>query len=146
MTAASAKPRPRKRAAVESGNGDAGALTGTLVDIKPEDGARRIFRGVKLPEVPVFTLESASDPDVVAEFTGIAALPGLPALRLVVDGISIETLPVFFREVLGEDQYEKFTAFADDPDNGITLDVLIELAKYLIEEYTGRPTKGSTAS
>jgi hypothetical protein len=141
MTAASAKPRPRKRVTPVDG-GDNGNVT----EIKPEEGARRIFRGVKLAEVPVFTLESASDPDVTIEFTGIAALPGLPALRLVVDGISMETLPVFFKEILGTEQYDKFTAFADDPANGITLDVLIELAKYLIEEYTGRPTKGSTAS
>jgi hypothetical protein len=141
MTSASAKPRPRKRVASADG-GDNGSVT----EIQPEEGARRIFRGVKLAEVPVFTLESASDPEATIEFTGIAALPGLPALRLVVDGISMETLPIFFKEILGAEQYDQFTAFADDPANGITLDVLIELAKYLIEEYTGRPTKGSTAS
>jgi hypothetical protein len=114
--------------------------------MKPEGATRRIFKGVQLPEIPMFTLESASDPDVTVDFTGIAALPGLPALQLVTDGISMHTLPVFFKEILGDEQYEQFTAFANDPTNGITLDVLIELATYLMEEYTNRPTQGSDGS
>jgi hypothetical protein len=141
--AASSKPRPRKKAAqIEPG----GIYHGEVVEMKPEGAARRIFKGVKLPDVPMFTLESASDPDVTVEFTGIAALPGLPALQLVTDGITMHTLPSFFQEILGDEQYEKFTTFANDPINGITLDVLIELATYLMEEYTNRPTEGSTGS
>lgn len=148
MPAATAKPRPRKKTALAiDGGGDPDRVySGDVVDIKPEGAPRRIFRGVKLPETPVFTLESAADPNDSAEFTGIAALPGLPALQLVVEGISMDTFPIFFKEVLGDDQYERFTEFANDPEHGITLDVLIELAKYLLEEYTGRPTQGSTGS
>lgn len=144
-----AKPRPRKRAASSaSGNGQVieGEIVGDVVDIKPDGAARRIFRGVRLPDRPIFTLESASDPDNIVEFTGVAALPGLPAMRLVTDGISIDTLPSFFGQILGAEQYEKFEEFANEPDNGITLDVLVELAKYLLEIYTGRPTLGSSGS
>jgi hypothetical protein len=140
MTAAAPKPRTRKKPAV--GAGDNAAIEGRVVEF----GARRIFRGVKLPDIPVFTLESASDPDVVVEFTGISSLPGLTALELVTDGISSETLPEFFKSILGEEQYKTFKEFADDPATGITIDVLIELATYLMNEYTGRPTKGSSGS
>jgi hypothetical protein len=138
MTAAAPKPRTRKKSVSDNGGDD--------VIEKPEGAPRRIFRGVKLPESPIFSLESASDPDLVIEFTGVSALPGLPALQLAVDGISINTLPIFFNEILGEEQFDRFKEFANDPENGITLDVLIELAKYLMEEYTGRPTKRSIRS
>jgi len=142
---ASAKPRPRKKiTAAQPEDGE--IYHGEVVEMKPEGAARRIFRGVKLPDVPIFTLESAADPEVTAEFTGVSALPGLPALQLVTDGIGVATLPVFFNEILGDEQYAKFTEFANDPEHGITLEVLIDLAKYLLEEYTGRPTLGSTGS
>ena len=116
------------------------------METKPEGAARRVFRGVKLPDTPIFALESASDPDDTVSFTGISALPGLPALRLVTDGISIDTVPAFFKQILGAEQYQTFVEFADDPDHGITLEVLVDLAKYLLEVYTGRPTLGSGGS
>jgi hypothetical protein len=148
MSAATApKPRVRKKSA-ESGvddNGD-GVDGAAVTEIKPEGAPRRIFRGVKLPEAPLFSLESASDPDSTIDFTGVSALPGLPALQLAVDGISIHTLPMFFSEILGEEQFEQFKEFANDPENGITLDILIDLAKFLMEVYTGRPTKRSIRS
>lgn len=136
MTAAAPKPRTRKKPATDE----------DVTSIRPDDAPRRLFRGIKLPEAPIFALESATDPEYVVEFTGISALPGLPALRLAVDGISIDTLPTFFNEILGDEQFETFKEFANDPDNGITLDVLLDLAKYLMEEYTGRPTKRSSRS
>lgn len=114
--------------------------------MKPDGAARRIFRGVQLPNRPVFTLESASDPNVVVEFTGISALPGLPAMRLATEGVSYDTLPTFFTQILGEEEYQRFEEFANNPSNGITLDVLVDLARYLLEIYTGRPTRGSSDS
>lgn len=139
--AASSKPRPRKKVAAQVEPG--GIYHGEVVEMKPEGAARRIFRGVKLPDAPIFALESASDPALTVEFTGISAMPGLPALRLATDGISMDTVPIFFKQILGAEQYEQFVAFADEPENGITLEVLVDLAKYLLELYTGRPTLGS---
>lgn len=114
-------------------------------DLSDPERARRVFRGVALPDVPSFSLESAADPEIVEEFTGIATLPGLTMLQLVTDGVSSGTLPAFFKTVLGEDQYERFADFADDPANGISMEVLIDLGTYLMAEYTGRPTKRSNA-
>lgn len=114
-------------------------------DLSDPERARRVFRGVALPDVPSFTLESAADPEIVEEFIGIATLPGLTMLQLVTDGVSSSTLPQFFKTVLGEEQYERFADFADDPANGISMEVLIDLGTYLMAEYTGRPTRRSSA-
>ena len=114
-------------------------------DLSDPERARRVFRGVSLPDVPSFTLESAANPEQVEEFVGIATLPGLTMLQLVTDGVSSSTLPEFFKMVLGEDQYERFADFADDPANGISMEILIDLGTYLMGEYTGRPTKRSSA-
>lgn len=151
MTASAAKPRPRKRATptatspVDSSSSGSGGDDLAAVP-ETDDASRRIFRGVKLPERPIFALESASDPNDVVEFTGIVALPGLPALRLVTDGIDMTTVPTFFKQILGEEGFKKFEEFANVPEHGITLDVLVDLSKYLMEMYTGRPTMRSAGS
>jgi hypothetical protein len=113
--------------------------------VTPPEAARRVFQGVALPETPSFDLTSASDGTTVT-FVGIPALPGITALELLVDGVSIDTLPLLFTTILGADEYDRFREFASDPANGITLDVLTKLAQYLVGAYTGRPTGESNDS
>jgi hypothetical protein len=138
--AKSATPRTRTRKPSSGENGD-----GTVTDISNGDRARRVFQGVQLDDRPEFQLVSAADPERVMDFIGVPALPGLPTLQLMTDGVSSDTLEGFFRQVLG-DQFVDFEEFCNDPENGINVDVLVALATYLLEEYTGRPTKRSAKS
>jgi len=44
------------------------------------------------------------------------------------------------------EQHEEWHAFASDPANGVTMDLLGEIAGYLVEEYVGRPLPQSEGS
>lgn len=105
---------------------------------------RKVFRGKALADVPDFVLESASDPDVYEHFIGQPSLPGIIALEMSADGMTAEAIPSFFSAVVQEKDHDRFNTFVRDPKNGIDLETLIEIATYLIEEYTARPTEPSS--
>jgi len=42
-----------------------------------------------------------------------------------------------------DDIWDDFKAFIDEPENGITVEILAEIAGYLSELYAGRPTAPS---
>lgn len=52
----------------------------------------------------------------------------------------VNALRVLFKEAIVEDQYEAWEEFTRDPENNVDLDLLSEIAGYLAEVYTNRPT------
>lgn len=103
---------------------------------------RKVFRGMALPDRPTIVLEGIGGNE--EEFIGQPALPGVIAMTLATDGMSAKTLPTFFEAVIQPEDHERFNKFCADPANGIDISVLVEMATYLIEEYTGRPTEPSS--
>ena len=103
---------------------------------------RKIFRGMALPEVPTIVLEGIDGNE--EEFVGQPSMPGIVAMTLATDGMSATTIPSFFEAVIRPEDHERFNKFCADPANGINIEVLVEMATYLIEEYTGRPTEPSS--
>jgi hypothetical protein len=103
---------------------------------------RKVFRGVALPERPTIVLEGINGNE--EEFLGQPSMPGVIALTLATDGMSANTIPSFFEAVIQPEDHDRFNKFCADPANGINIEVLVEIATYLIEEYTGRPTEPSS--
>lgn len=82
------------------------------------------------------------------EFTCRPSLPGRTLLRLVSTGSSedpseiAETIETFFEVCLVEESKERFNALLEDPDKVVPVDTLADIAAWLVEEYSGRPTEG----
>lgn len=105
---------------------------------------RKVFRGRAMADVPDFVLESVSDPDKFEHFIGQPSLPGIIALEMSAEGMSAAAIPAFFEAVVQPEDHQRFNAFVRDPKNGIDIETLVEIATYLIEEYTARPTEPSS--
>lgn len=60
-------------------------------------------------------------------------------------GVLITAMKDFFRAVIDPAQIDEFFALLDDPDIAIPVDTLAEIAGWLSEQYTSRPT-GSPSS
>lgn len=52
----------------------------------------------------------------------------------------------FFESALKRESYERFKALCESEDKIVKIETLGEIAEWLIEEYTDRPTKGSKPS
>ena len=52
----------------------------------------------------------------------------------------------FFKSALKAESYERFQSLCDSEDKIVKIEKLGEIAEWLIEEYTDRPTKGSNPS
>lgn len=52
----------------------------------------------------------------------------------------------FFQSALKKESYERFEAICNSEDKIVKVETLGEIAEWLIEEYTDRPTKGSKDS
>lgn len=126
----------------DAGTGSPGVLGGVQLELPMHPAQRKAFRGRVLPNRPTVVLESAADPRDFIEIECIPAMPGTMAVDLLSEGLDKDTLPLYFARVFGgEEHYKRFREFVDVPAHGITLDVMLELAKYLMEAYTGRPTE-----
>lgn len=51
-----------------------------------------------------------------------------------------------FRDVMSDSEYKRFLAYVNQDDLIIGMDTLGEIAAWLVEEYTSRPTTGSEPS
>lgn len=51
-----------------------------------------------------------------------------------------------FEDVMVPEEYARFKAYLDQPDLIIEMDTIAEIAAWLIEEYTSRPTQRSESS
>lgn len=108
------------------------------------------FKGYEPIEAPRFELESP-DGKRKLEVVCKGAIPGSKFLDFLSKTKEEDpsTLAVAMFEILQaavrEDQWDDFKAFIDEPENGISVELLAEVAGYLSELYAGRPTAPSGA-
>lgn len=85
-------------------------------------------------------------------FTAIPAIQGAFLLHFVnqaggSDGIhAAEALMEFYARVLTPESLERFNAMCSSPDKIVSMTTLSEIVGWLVEEYTKRPTQGSSSS
>lgn len=58
----------------------------------------------------------------------------------------IAAMPTFLDQVLLPESAARYAARVKDPENPIELEQTVEVAKYLVEQYTGRPTAPPSSS
>lgn len=61
-------------------------------------------------------------------------------------GRSAGALLGFFKDLLLEEDFKRFETYVEDPDTVIPIETLGEIAAWVVEEYTGRPTQEPTKS
>lgn len=52
----------------------------------------------------------------------------------------------FFQDAMEPEEYERFRAYLNSPEIIIDMETIGEIASWLVEEYTSRPTQGSEPS
>ena len=112
----------------------------------------KTFKGFTPSEAVTFTLESP-DGSRQATFRCRKNVPGSKFLEFMARAESTENfgaMAAATREIiatgLDEDDQAAFWEFADNPDNGINLDTLAEVAGFLAETFAGeRPTERQPA-
>lgn len=62
------------------------------------------------------------------------------------DGNALVKIKEFFDSAIMEDQHEAFWAHIHDRKSRIGLDMLMEIAEYIAEEFAARPTGGSSST
>jgi hypothetical protein len=108
------------------------------------------FKGYEPIEAPRFELESP-DGKRKLEVVCKGAIPGSMFLDFLAKTKEEDpsTLAVAMQSILQaairDDQWEAFKEFVDNPDNGVSIELLSEIAGYLSELYAGRPTAPSGA-
>ena len=81
------------------------------------------------------------------EFECRPAINGATLLKFVADadsnegGRSATALLDFFSRALKSEDAERFKALIDDPDTLIQIETIGEIAAWLVEQYTDRPTQ-----
>ena len=113
--------------------------------------ARKSFKGYSATEGVEFDMEPLNGGSKLT-VKGVPMIPGsvlLDFLSGVKDddpgGLARTVLSLIQAAVIPE-QWEDFRAFVDDPNNGVGLDTLSEIAGYLAEAYSGRPTSPQVPS
>lgn len=81
-------------------------------------------------------------------FEARPAIPGAVLLELVAHASdegaeSAGAIVGFFEKALVAESYERFNVLVNDPDVIISIETLVEILSWLIEEYTSRPTSAS---
>ena len=113
--------------------------------------ARKSFKGYVSPEVVEFDLEP---PNGGHTFTvrGVPMIPGSVLLDFLSDtkgddpGSLAAAINSILKAAVVPEQWDEFRAYTDNPENGISLEILSEMAGYLAESYSGRPTSPSAPS
>jgi len=109
------------------------------------------FRGYVPIEPPSFDLESP-DGERTLTVNCVGMLPGSRFLDFMsnIDDSSPKEMAKAVYDLLTSairpDTWDSFKAFIDNPDNGISMDLLGEMAGYLGELYGKRPTAPSPLS
>lgn len=84
-------------------------------------------------------------------FTARGSVQGATLLKFVKEadsgdgGRAASSLLGFFKIVLEPESYTRFEAVTEDPDKVITIEQLTEIAGWLMEVYTDRPTRGPSS-
>lgn len=85
-------------------------------------------------------------------FTCLPAVQGLVILRFVADadsddgGRAASAIYEFFKSAMPAEEYKRFEAQITSPDRIYDLEKLTEIAGWLTEQYTARPTRPSESS
>jgi hypothetical protein len=105
-----------------------------------------------------FGTRSAGDIEPVSfkiydeEFHCIPQIQGRVLLNMVANSGSDDpaeaanTINNFFSAVLKKESLDRFNALLEDEDKIVTVDTLGEIVGWLTEQYSNRPTEGSSAS
>lgn len=107
-------------------------------------GASNIFDSSDMEPV-VFRLDGET-------FQCKPALPGATLLKFIADadsgdgGRASDAIPRLFQHVMTETEYERFNTFVTRDDRIVSLETLTEVAAWLVEVYTERPTRGHSPS
>lgn len=80
-----------------------------------------------------FTAKSAIQGSVLLEF--VAAADGDSG------GAAATALYRFFEDIMNTDEYERFMKVLKDPEVIIDMEMIGEIASWLVEEYASRPTQ-----
>jgi len=116
--------------------------------------ARKTFKGYVPTEVQTIELESADGTKSI-EVKGRPAVAGSVILDFLakIDTDEPGTLAQAVNEMLhlsiAEESWGEFKSFIDDESNGITLDILSEIAGFFAESFSGKaglPSEPSMAS
>lgn len=57
-----------------------------------------------------------------------------------------KTVTDFFVHALKPESYERFNVLIEDPERIVTVETLADITAWLVEEYSGRPTKEPSGS
>ena len=116
--------------------------------------ARKTFKGYVPTEVQSIELQSADGTKTI-EVKGRASVAGSVILDFLskIDTDEPGTLAQAVNEMLqlsiAEDSWDEFKAFIDDESNGISLEILSEIAGFFAESFSGKaeaPSEPSMAS
>ena len=88
-------------------------------------------------EGDVFHARPKLSAGVILRFSAAMAGDGDENVSLAEMVVAIQN---FFRGALLADDYERFLAMLDDPDKGVSLDELMDIAGWLAGVYSARPT------
>jgi hypothetical protein len=86
------------------------------------------------------------------EFSCIPAVQGKLMLNLVAEAGSEDPVKAagiintFFKQVLTDESFPRFEALLEDKVKIVTVETLANITAWLVEEYSGRPTKGPEVS
>jgi hypothetical protein len=81
------------------------------------------------------------------EFTAKPAIQGSTLLEFVASadgdsgGAMANALYTFFKDVMTPEEYDRFMVLLKDPEVIIDMELIGEIAAWLVEEYSGRPTE-----
>lgn len=86
------------------------------------------------------------------EFTCKPAVQGAVLLKFIADadsnqgGRAADAMRNFFRDVMGDEEVERFYALIDGDDYIFDMEALAEITSWLVETYSARPTEPSKSS
>ncbi len=102
---------------------------------------KKFDSGKKISEYEELGFELADE-----EFTCYPAVPGAVFLDYIAeadsDGGTGAALYKFLKAAMPEDQYERLNEVLHNPEVIIEIETIAEVVKYLVEEYSSRPTQG----
>jgi hypothetical protein len=109
----------------------------------------KTFKGYVPDSQPEFLLQS---PDESRSLTVVCrhSIPGTILMGIIAalsgqsgGGGGVQAMNEFFAAAMSPEMHVEFREFCDEPDNGISVDMLTEIASFLVEEFTSRPTRAS---
>ena len=99
------------------------------------------FGGHKKKAVPLSFDIEGEEFECYPRLTGVALIEFAEAATSDDTSRSTGATLEFFKDVMTEEEHERFYAFVSDPKREVEAEELAEIVEWLVEEYTSRPTK-----